>query len=163
MKIYELEETFDAQRDGLRILRNMKKRNNLNENAQEQVNNFMSAMGGYNIEQSQLVLGSTYCPIDFIHDSAENKVALILVVSPTEYVGEKNGRLLFKYPNTNTVIQFPADGHTSNNDIRIVAKDKSQLDTIVQQFTLQFDKDVWNVDVHGYSPIDGAIRRITNI
>ena len=164
MKIYELAgNVFDAQAEGLRILRNMKKRKAVNESADQQVDNFIQAITGYDIDQQSLQVGTQYCPLQFMHNAAENQAAILLTIQPVEYIKNQGSRLVFRYPNSKIDLTFPADGYSSPNDVRIVCADKTQADQVVSQFVLSFDKNVWDTTVNGFDPNTGNIQRVTNI
>ena len=164
MKIYELAgNVFDAQAEGLNILRNMKKRSKLNESASEQIDNYIQAISGYEIPQQSLQLGKQYCPLMFMHDAVANQVSILLTVEPVTFVKEQGSRLLFRYQQSNIDLTFPADGYSSPNDVRIICDSKIHADQVVSQFVLSFDKNIWDTSVHGFDPTNGQIRRVTNI
>jgi hypothetical protein len=161
MKIFEFEQP-DAQRDGRRLLDEMIMSRVINESASTQINNFVQAIEGYNIPQSDLVEGKYYCPLSFTHDAGSNKAVLIIVTAPAEYVREQGSRLLFKYKNTDQSLPFPADGYTTPNDVRVITANMTDLDKIIQQFSLQFSKEQWSTQVHGYNT-RGQLQPVANL
>jgi hypothetical protein len=126
------------------------------------INNFIQFIDDYNIPQSDLQVGTYYCPVTFVYSAADNTAMLIAVVEPAQYIKEEGSRLIFKYKNSDNTLPFPSDGHTTSNDARIITADMNDLNTIIQQFSLQFSKEQWTTEVHGYNA-EGQLRRISNL
>ena len=162
MKIFELSMP-DAQLDNRRLLEQAIKRKTLTESdtiaAADYIEAFINAYST-EINQLDLINGVKCLPLDLTYEINSKTVSILTVIDYVEYIKQEGSRLLFKYPQTNQIVSFPADGFTSNDEIRYIFRTAATLDRFKSHFLLKFQHTDWTISAYGYN-LDGKYQPIS--
>src|ERR1035437_6473333 len=102
MREYQFITEIDVHNDLMKFMQIVKNRRtkSINENKydnQLRVTNFINAVSGYNIAQSDLTVDKLYCPIEFSFECDSNIAIAYTVIAPAIFNECIGGRLWFTY------------------------------------------------------------------
>lgn len=134
------------------------------EDDQQEIDVFVDMALGYSISESDLVVSQCYYPILFSSILPKKLLQTTVTMKEAEFLGIVNGRLEFKFANSDRSIFFPADITLINktNWHRFVFDNKSSLDSFAVTLMMKFSNRDWIIKTDAYSE-KGECNVISNL